>query len=279
MTVINVGGDFVTVFGGWPVKGLGVVGMAYAALAASLTGAILAIFFIRRSILKNSLGQILPADFKVIKRITDIGLPSAFQRLSWAMSVFVVFFILAKCNNATAALASWTIGMRVESVIFMPLMALSLAVSSIVGQSLGAHENDRAFKAGWRVTSIGIWMMVVMSTVMYIFAAEIAGFLARDPSTIAYTVGYLRINCLAEPSLALAQVLSGALQGAGDTKPVMWYSIACNWIVRMPLAYAATIMLHQGPEGVWWGMSLSIVLQGFLVMWRYNSKRWIEIKI
>src|SRR5208283_4578052 len=104
-------GDYVTVLGQWPVPGLGVRGMAYAALAASMTGSVLALYFLKRSVIKDSLKRILPYQAHVIRRIANIGLPSAFQRLGWALSVFVVFFILANCKDSTAALASWTIGM------------------------------------------------------------------------------------------------------------------------------------------------------------------------
>ncbi len=279
MTIINIVGDYATVLGQWPVPGLGVRGMAYAALVAAVTGSALAIWFIKRSAIKDSLKRLLPWQPHVIKRITNIGLPSAFQRLGWALSVFVVFFILAYCKDSTSALASWTIGMRVESVIFMPLMALSLAVSSIVGQNLGAHEVERAFKAGWRVTSIGIWLMVAMSTVLFFFASDIAHQFSNEPSTIIYTTAYLKINALAEPFLALAQVLTGALQGAGDTKPPMWFTIICNWLIRLPVAYVAAIYFNLGPDGVWWAMSVSVMIQSFMIMARYQSKKWIQIKI
>jgi len=279
MTLINIVGDFATVCGQWPVAGLGVRGMAYAALSASLVGAGLAVFFMQRSVLKDSLNRILPWQPHVIKRITNIGLPSAFQRLAWALSVFVVFFILKECKDSTCALASWTIGMRVESIIFMPLMALSMAVSSIVGQNLGAHEPDRAFQAGWRVTWVGIWTMVFMSIFLFVFSSQIAHSLSSDERTIAYTTAYLRINCLCEPFLALAQVLTGALQGAGDTKPVMWFTIICNWIIRLPVAYIAAITFALGPDGVWWGMTISVVVQSAMVLMRYQSKKWIQLKI
>ena len=168
---------------------------------------------------------------------------------------------------------------RVGLVIFMPLMALSLAVSSIVGQNLGAHEVDRAFKAGWRVTWIGIWMMVALSVVLWNFASDIAHTFSNDSQTIVYTTAYLKINSLSEPFLALAQVLSGALQGAGDTKPPMWFTIICNWFIRLPVAYVTAIVFKLGPDGVWWAMCISVMIQGFLVMARYQSKKWIQIKL
>jgi len=276
VTAINIAGDFLTAMYGWPVKGLGVLGMAYAALVGSSVGAILAVLAIRRSVLKDSLKSIYPLNSNEIMRIAKIGVPSALQRLAWSLSVFVVFFILARCPDSVSALASWTIGMRVESLIFMPLMALSLAVASIVGQNLGAGEHDRAFKAGWRVTWIGIWSMTVLGCVLYFSATPIAQLMSQDPSTIAYTANYLRINALGEPFLALGMVLTGALQGAGDTKTPMYVTLICNWIIRLPIAFVLALTLHRGPEGVWWAMIFSVLIQGLLIAWRYQSKLWME---
>jgi len=279
MTAINITLDVLLVVYQWPVKGLGVVGMAWAGLIAALAGATLSLFLIRQSILSPCLGQIWPVHRDILRRLSAIGLPSAFQRLGWTLSVFVVFFILDKCQNSVAALASWTIGMRVESLIYMPLMALSLAVSSIIGQNLGANETDRAIQAGWRVTNIGIVMMVILGFGLFAFAGPVARSMSTDIGTIAYTTSYLRINCLAEPFLALAMVLTGALQGAGDTKSPMWFTIITNWLVRLPLAYFLAIALHLGPEGVWWAMTTSILLQAVLVTWRFHSKAWLTVKV
>ncbi len=279
VTAINIAGDFLTVMYGWPVKGLGVLGMAYAALVGSSVGAVLAVLAIRKSILKDSLKSIYPFDSVEIMRIVKIGVPSALQRLAWSLSVFVVFFILARCPDTVSSLASWTIGMRVESLIFMPLMALSLAVASIVGQNLGANEYDRAFKAGWRVTWIGIWSMTVLGCVLYFTSAPIACLMSHDPGTIAYTTNYLKINALGEPFLALGMVLTGALQGAGDTKTPMYVTLICNWIIRLPIAFFLALSLKLGPDGVWWAMVFSVVIQGLLIAWRYQSKGWMEARL
>lgn len=279
MTVVNITGDYLTVLRNFPVPGLGVRGMAYASLAASLLGAFLAVHFMRRSILKASLGRLLPIDRHELMRIARIGIPSAFQRMGWALSVFAVFFILARCPGSVSALASWTIGMRVESLIFMPLLALSLAVASIVGQNLGAGENERAYLAGWRVTSIGIYMMIAAGAVLYFAAAPVAAMMSNEPGTVAYTCQYLKINALGEPCLAVGMVLTGALQGAGDTRAPMWFTIITNWLIRIPLAYFLAITMKLGPSGVWWAMLSSIVVQGLLVGWRYQSRTWLKLKL
>ena len=277
--VLNIVGDYLFVIYGFPVKGLGVSGIAISSLVASLVGAAIAIFTLLRSPLKSSIKHIWPLQKQAAVRLTNIGIPTALQRFGWAFSVFVVFFILRQCPNPTPAIASWTVGMRVESLIFMPLMALSLAVSSIVGQSLGAKDYDRAVKAGWQVSSIGVAMMVVMATSMFLAAEFLANWMSKDPSTIMYTTQYLRINAMTEPFLAVGMVLTGALQGAGDAKTPMWITLFTNWIIRLPLAWFLAITLNWGPQGVWTAMATSICLSASMTTWRFHSKAWLKTKV
>jgi putative MATE family efflux protein len=279
MTTINVIGDYATVFGNFPVPGLGVRGIALAAVFSSAIGATIAVWRLSKSPLKESLSRLFPLRFDLMRRVIDIGVPSALQRWSWAAAVFVLFFILSRCPNPTEALASWTIGMRIEGLLFMPVMALSLAISSIVGQNLGARRLKRAYQAGWHVSWIGITMMFLLATPMFIFAPELAKIMSNDIKTIAYTVDYIRINAIAEPFLALGMVLSGALQGAGDTRSPMWISIVSNWIVRLPLAWLLALTLHLGPRGAWISMSVSVLMTAVLITWKYQSRTWIKQRV
>lgn len=278
-STINIAGDYLTVFGNWPVAGLGVTGIAWSGVVASSIGALMAIVLLARSPLGAAFRQLFPLEKAIQLRILKIGLPSAIQRLGWAASVFFVFFILRMVKEPTAALAAWTIGMRVEALLFMPLMALSLAVSSIVGQNLGAKKQERAIKAGWDVTNIGVVLMVVLGTVLFLGADQIAAFMTTDAQTRIATREYLRIGALGEPPLAVAMILSGALQGAGDTKMPMWVSIFTNWIVRLPLAWLLALTLDMGTPGVWWAMTMSITVYAALMIWRYKEGSWIHTKV
>jgi putative MATE family efflux protein len=277
--IINVLGDYLTIVYNWPIPNLGVRGIAYSAIFGATLGAILSIYQIYKSSLKDSLKKLWPASLSELNRILNIGLPAAMQRLSWAASTLVLFFILAKLENSTAALASWTIGIRVEALLFMPLMALSLAVASIVGQNIGANQTDRAFKAGWRVTYIGIWLMIILSTLLFFGAKSIASFMSHDPKTIEYTMTYLQINAFSEPFFALNTILSGGLQGAGDTKLPMWVSLFSNWIVRLPLAWLLALVMNLGPNGVWLAMLSSTIISAIIIVIRYQSKTWLTIKV
>ena len=279
MTIINILGDFLTIYGNWPVANLGVKGIAWSGFVATLSGGALAVYLIWRSNLGDSLKQLLPLHYETIKRVLAIGLPSAFQRLAWALSLCLVLFILKLCDNPTSALASLSIGMRVEGLLFMPLLALTLAISSIVGQNLGAKQPDRAFKAGWHIACVGVGLMLVFGLAMFIFADNLARIMSVDPNTINFTASYLRANALAEPMLALGMILGGALQGAGDTKSPMWITFATQWAVRLPLAWFLALYLKMGPIGAWIAMAASVCCMALLIVMRYQSRAWIKIRV
>jgi putative MATE family efflux protein len=280
MTVINIILDYALVCYNWPIAHLGVKGIAYAGLISSFVGSLIAIYRIKcSSILKDSLNRLLPLNLEIIKRILTIGLPSGFQKFGWALSIFAMFFILKHCANPTEAIASWTIGIRTEGVVFMPMLALSLAVSSIIGQNLGAKQVDRAFQAGWHVTAIGFVLMVILAVVMFCGAHLFAHLMSSDATTIGYTISYLRINAIAEPMLAISMVLSGALQGAGDTQVSMWISLVAQWLIRLPLAWLLALHFHLGPQGAWISMTTSMYCLAILMTLRYQSKAWIKIQV
>ncbi len=277
---INIAGDYLTVVYNWPVPDLGVRGIAASAVTGALVAAIAAIIFVRRSQLKGSMSQLLPLSASFIKRMINIGVPAALQRLSWAFSVFGLFFILSKVANPTAALAAWTIGMRVEALLFMPELALSIAVSSIVGQNLGAGKVDRAFRAGWAVCGIAVLMMGTVCVGEFIFARQLAEMMcADDLATVEATTSFLQINAIGAVSQGINAVISGALQGAGDTKITMWISIVCYWIIRLPLAWLLVVSLGMGASGAWISMAASATISAIAMSVRFQSGGWVHRRI
>ena len=95
--------------------------------------------------------------------------------------------------------------------------------------------------------------------------------------TIELAVAYLRIVALAEPFLALGMVLTGALQGAGETKGPTYLTAATMVGVRLPLAY---VLLHYyGVHGAWLAMALSTVVQGIGTVILFRRGTWLKQKV
>jgi len=274
--LVNILGDYATVIGNWPVAGLGIRGIACSSIAGAVSASCVAALCIWYSPLKLAFRKLLPISIDAAMRVLRIGVPAAIHGVTWALSVFLVFFILKAVHNPTAALASWAIGMRVEALLLIPLIALRLSVASIVGQSLGARQTAVAVRAGWSVAGIAVTLMSAIGTAVFMFAKQIVAAFSADATTIEYTASFLCFGAVALPFRGLDNALSGALQGAGDTRTSMWILLFTNWIVRLPLAWLLCLKLECGPPGAWMAIAISGILAALLICLRYAQGSWTK---
>jgi len=278
-TGLNILGDYLCIFQNWPIPGLGICGIAGAAVIADVVASVLALYRLSRSRLSIQLAEFFIINTDLIWRFVKISAPSVVQSTLRVLGTYVLFFTLRHCQHATQSIASWAIGMRIEGLIFMPMYALGLAVSSIVGQNLGAKQFERAVQAGWNVTGVGVSLMLLAGTALFLLAEPISHIMSNDADTIAFTTAYLRINAISEPFLAMNFVLGGALQGAGDTRSPMWITILCSWLIRLPLAWILAISCDLGTPGVWIAMTCSMICAGVFMAMRYGSRKWLATRI
>jgi putative MATE family efflux protein len=274
--LVNIFGDYATVIGNWPVAGLGIRGIACASIAGAASASCVAALCIWHSPLKLAFHKLLPMSIDAAMRVLRIGVPAAIHGVTWALSVFLIFFILKAVHSPTAALASWAIGMRVEALLLIPLIALRLSVASIVGQSLGARQTAVAVRAGWNVAGIAVVLMFALGTIVFMFAKQIVAAFSSDATTIEYTTSFLCFGAIALPFRGLDAALSGALQGAGDTRAPMWILMFTNWIIRLPLAWLLCIKLECGPPGAWMAIAISGILAAVLICLRYAQGSWTK---
>ena len=169
--------------------------------------------------------------------------------------------------------------MTAESIAFMPGLGYSMAATALVGQSLGAKRADVASRYAWMSTGQACLIMTVMGIVFYVLAYPFAHWFTRDPVVIGVAADYLRINAYSEPFLALAMVLSGAFQGAGDTRTPTWITFVTMWLFRLPLAYLLALSLGYGTHGAWWAMAASVIASGLLTASLFQRGSWKRVKV
>jgi putative MATE family efflux protein len=213
------------------------------------------------------------------RRILKIGAPAAVTALLRTTSLMGFTGILSRTVEHTAGIASLPIGMTAESIAFMPGFGFSVAASALVGQSLGAKEPRRAERFAWMATWQAVATMTLMGVVFYVFADWFAGLFTQDVQVHALAVSYLRIMAFSEPLLAFGMVLTGALQGAGDTISPTVITVASQWLLRVPLAAYMALTLHMNTHGAWIAMSLSTAVGGLLTIALFRWGRWKKIKV
>jgi len=280
VSLSNIIGDFVLVFGISPFPKMGYPGIALStAISASIgMGINLVLLSLSRwSTLYRRPWSISASTFK---KIASLGWPAALLQIAWNAGSIVLYNILGRLKDESImALASITNGLRIEAIIFLPAFALNMAASVLVGQNLGAGNANRAAKVGWEIASIGVVLLSLIAIVIFIWAEYFASFLAKEAAVLEETTRYLRINMVSEPFMALALILGGGLQGAGDTKGTMWVIIISMWFIRLPLAFFLALVLDYGAIGVWVAMVTSMVFQGLLMARHFHRGRWKELVV
>ncbi len=274
VNIIHLGGDWLLIFGNLGFPRMGLVGGATALIASQVIGALLYLWFLRDSPVRGLMTRLKRLDMAWARRILNIGLPAAGQNLSRVLSMMIFTGVLARSPQATAAVAALTIGLTSESIAFMPGFAFSMAASTLTGQNLGAGKPDRAERAAWAALLQGLAVMVVMGAVFFTFARPFTHIFTHDPQVVPLAVAYLRIAALSEPFLALGMILTGALNGAGDTKAPALAGLVTMWLVRLPVAWLAIYPLGLGAVGAWWAMSLSTALSGLAALALFKWGRW-----
>jgi putative MATE family efflux protein len=259
--------------------GLGLPGLAVGFVAGKLSGLAVAwAIFSRMQLYREAAGGWRP-ERAWFGRLLRIGFPSAVQVLMRNVGMMAFFGILSLLPGPTAVVAAFSIGMRVEAVAFLPCFALNIAAATLVGQNLGAGRPDEAARATWRVAAVGIVVMTGFAVLFWFGANALAARFTADPLVRGHVAEYLRVAAISEPFLALAMVLNGALQGAGDARAPMWSVLVFQLMLRVPLGYALALPLGWGTSGAWWAMTVSMVAQGLGITWYFRLGRWRHMNV
>ncbi|MBO9541512.1 MATE family efflux transporter [bacterium] len=209
-----------------------------------------------------------------VRRVLRVGYPVALQNLLRPLGCMAVFAILGGTAFPATSAAAYTVGSRIETSSFLLVFALNVAAATFVGQCLGAGDPRRAERACWQMTHLATGSMAVVGLAMFIGAEGLASLFTSDPRVIAQTGDYLRIQAISEPFLAIATVLSGALQGAGSTRSPLFIALGTQFAIGLPVAYLLAQPLGLGSAGVWWALALANISQGVLVYWWFRRGNW-----
>jgi len=155
-----------------------------------------------------------------------------------------------------------------------------MAASVLTGQNLGAEASGRAEKIGWKDISFrGRFRQ-------FFVAADLFSGPLKFPLQWQRTNWCLRDSTLPQSHDAVRAVLwrsalflAGCLQGAGDTRGVMFVIVAALFLVRLPLAYILAIAAGYGAFASGWPWSVLCVFQGIAMTARFRKGRWKEIKL
>ncbi len=287
INVIHVFFNYMFIYGVGPFPEMGVTGAAAGTMTSRFVGTAvgLGVLFSGRFAVKIPRGTSFLPDWDLMRRLLRIGIPVAGQNVVRTSAnlgfLWVVTNSAALAFTRQANVAAYSIGIQSEAFSFMPALALAIVATTLVGQAQGAGDSSEAERRGWVVGLIGVVAMSLAGVILFVFAPQIIAIFneAGDELVAQAGIAYLRVNALVEPFLALAIVMRGGLDGAGDTRPPLYYTILSQWLIRLPLSYALVMSLNIGINGAWYAMAFSTTIQGILTANRFRSNKWKYIKV
>jgi putative MATE family efflux protein len=212
----------------------------------------------------------LEFDREIFNKSIKIGLPSGIQQTFVALGMMALMRVVN--NFGTNTLAAYTAAGRIDSLAAMPAMNFGAALSTFVGQNLGAHKPERV-KQGLKSTFIMASALAIATTLLIIiFKHDLMSLFTSDSQVITIGVDYLVIISTFYIFFSSMFVIGGVMRGAGDTLIPMFITLFSLWIIRIPLAYILSAKI--GVTGIWWAIPIAWFLGATLSYIYYLRGNW-----
>ncbi len=251
------------IFGLGPFPKMGVTGAALATTIGRGTGVLYQIYRLTRGDARVAVRRIhlalKPAIMASLIRLSGSG---TFQVLVGTASYIGLVRIVSTFGSA--ALAGYTIAIRLVVFCLLPSWGLSNAAATMVGQSLGAGKPERAERAVWIAGGYNMAVLGSVGVLFIILANPIVGLFTHDPTAAPTGALALRTMSFGFLFYALGMVLTSAFNGAGDTWTPTWINLVCFWLFEIPLAYVLARVAGVGPFGVF--LAITVGYSSFAVV-------------
>ena len=247
------------IFGIGPWPKLGVTGAALATFISILVADVLIVIYFEKKYhyLRFRLPLFHPRT-KIWGGMLRIGVPAGAEFLLIFVYILLVYAIIR--GFGPAAQAGFGIGARVMQALFLPVVALSFAVSPVVGQNFGGRRAERVRHSVYSAIGIASLMMLVLTLLAFLAPAMLIRIFSRDPRVIAFGSDYLRIVSLNFIAAGIVFVTSSIFQGIGNTLPPLFSSMT-----RLILFALPALLISRTPgfeiRHIWYLSVGSIVLQ------------------
>lgn len=253
---------------------MGVMGAALATVIAQVVSAMLAfIELIRTTSMHRIIISKIKLNIEMLQRLLNMGIPTGVQNsvIGFA-NVIVQSNINAFGSVAMAANGTYS---KLEGFAFLPIMSFSMALTTFIGQNMGAKEYDRVKKATRFGVISGMILAEIIGVILFIFGPELIQIFTSDPEVIHLGDVKSKITSLFFFFLALSHLLSGVLRGLGKTKVPMMVMLICWCLIRITYVTLAT---HFFPDirVVFWAYPFTWFISSVAFIYYYKTHSDIE---
>ena len=272
-----------TVLDVWFVAGLhwGVAGTAWATIIAQGLSAVLCLM--RLCSMKDKVNlslKMLRPNLKLTRQLLNLGLPAGITQALFSLSMV---FVQSLTNSMGYQIVTCsTAVMRIDGFAMLPNFTFGMAISTFIGQNIGANRMDRVVQGTKEILKLSLFTSVLLVLGLLFFSNALIRLFTTTEEIITLSVRAIRILAVGYIAMAVSQVFGGIMRGAGDTMPSMWISLFTTVIVRVPLAYLLASLTRSAtypvgsPDVLFVSLLTSWVLSAVITYIWYRRGKWKE---
>jgi putative MATE family efflux protein len=246
------------IYGGWGLPAMGLTGVAWATIVIQFFSTIFMGFRVLRSgLICRECWSMFAPRLRYFGEIARQGFPASLNTMTIAIGIFIITWFLSKYGQT--AVAAYGIATRVDQIALLPIMGLTTATLTLVGQNNGARLYERCREAYGKSLLYGILVTTVSMIVVFCFPRAIMRVFTTDAAVLDIGAFYLRISAFIYWAYIILFVAVAALQGLKRPLYAVWIGIYRQILAPAAVFYILATLMGLGLIGIWWGI--------FLVTW------------
>lgn len=276
MNLTYLGFNFMLVVG----LNMGVVGLSISIVAARLIGAIASLFYLIKynQTLQYKIKNALKLNMEILKKVMYVGLPFATEQMFFhggklLTQTFIVQF-------GTLALTINAVSNSISMLLQIGGTTLSIAIVTIVGQSIGRKDIEDARKFVKSILGLGMVVLALFSLIIIPFFPLLVQLYSPPEEIISEIFTLVLLLSVTQPILwTFSFILPSALRAAGDSKFTSTSALLSMWLFRVVFGYILGVVLGYGLLGVWVAMIAEWGVRGIIFVWRFKGEKWYKHKL
>ncbi len=276
--VVNIGANYVFIFGKLGAPALGVMGAAVGTLIARAVEFLFCAVYLLKfeKVLQYHVKGLLHLPGKALfGEFRRLGMPAIISDSLLALAASIISIILGHMGKEiVSAYAIVTVMDRMATVA---IQGATSAAGVVIGQTVGEGEFQRAQKEGWTFLILSVIIGIFGGVLVLILGEWSIGLYEIAPSTVEITVHMMEASAIIVFFQAVQSALSkGILRGGGDTKFLMIADIIFQWVASIPLGALAGLVLHLSPALVLIALRIDFIIKSVWLVFRLKSGKWIH---
>lgn len=257
---------------------MGIIGLALATTISRCMNVVILLIKLRMCNINIKINkEVIKGGNDTLKAIIKIGAPAGMEKLIMRLGQLVYNSMIISIG--VSAYVAHNIAGNIESYTYIPALGFGVATATLVGISLGEGDSEKSKEIVYLADIITTVCMIVIGILLFIFAPQIVKIFTSTVEVQIMVVNVLRLIALFQCFIAITQIFTSALQGAGDTKFPMYATLVGIWGVRIGIGYFLGIIMNFGLFGVWIAYAIDITVRAFLLIIRFNHGKWKSIAI